>query len=347
MNRRAMICAILVVAFLVLAPVPSNAVTIPSLPGNVPNAAVVAKYMPKEATAVIAFNVARLAEAGLIDKLEETAGEDIFGDLEDLEIDLKKDISQVMVGLIIDPDEDEPEIYMAMAGDVLSEERFLKLYEEQEGEKPEAKTSGGKNVYDIEGEVQVCFLPGIMLLVPIEDSEADIAKMLGGEAGGLLGNIELVSLMKDANTKASVWGIAAFSKELRQAMGEEAEDAPFDMSTLQNIAGSFDYTDKVALNVGLGFTNDDAPAALVEMINTQVKGMAEQMAEMMPDLAKLMNALSAKADGKTATIKLAMDRETFDAAIEGVIGMMFGGMVGGMDEEWEEEGEMEEEEGEW
>ena len=346
MNRMAMICAVLVVAVLVLGPVPSDAVTIPSLPGNVPNAAAVAKYMPKDATAVLAFNVARLAEAGLIDKIEELAGEDAFEDLEELEIDLEKDISQVMVGVIVDPDEDEPEIYMAMAGDVLSEKKFLELYEEQEGEKPKAKTIAGKNVYDIEGEVDVCFLPGVMLFVPTEDSEADIAKMLAGEAGGFLANIELVSLMKDVNTKASIWGIAAFSKKLREAMGEDAEDAPFDVSALKTIAGSFDYADKVALDVELAFANNDAPAALVEMINTQVKGMAEQMAEMMPDLAKLMNALNAKADGKTATIQLAMDREAFEAAIESVFGMMFGGMVGAMEEgDWEEE-EIEEEE-EW
>ena len=344
MNRIGMMLwAVLVVALLALAPVAADAITIPSLPGGAADAGALAKYMPKDATVVVAFNVARLKEAGAIDRIETLLGEEIFEELEAMGIDLKKDVSQAMLGFVVNPGEDEPETYMAMAGDLLSEADFVKRYEEEEGEKPESKTVAGKNVYDIDGAVELCFLPGIMLLVPTEeDIGADITKMLGGETDSLLGNATLVALMKDVNTKASIWAIASLSEEIREAMAEEAdEDAPFDVSTFKSVAGSFDYTEKILLNAVLGFTEEEAPTKLAELINTEIKGMADQIAEMMPDLAKLMKAIEAKASGTNATITMNIDRETFDAAFEGVIEMMLGGMVGGGMVEIEEEEEVE------
>ncbi len=339
MNRIGFVLsAWLAVALVVLAPVPADAI-LPSLPGGM-SAGAIGQYMPKDATVVVAVDVGKLVEAGVFDMVEEMGGEDAFEELKEIGIDLKKDIAQVMVGVVVDPDDpdDDPEVYIAIAGNFPSEKKFIELYKEEEGETPESRKVKGKTVYDMD-EVDVCFLPGgpglpgVILLTPTEDVEADIAKMLGGVAGSFLSSKELAPLMKDVNTKATVWVVASLPEALREAMAEDVKGAPFDISALKTVTAAFDYGNKVSLDIAMGFADEETPKALVEMFNTQIKPMGEMMAEQMPEAAKLINALEVKAAGSKTTIKMNLSREDFEAAVEGLVGMMFGAMMGGMGDE--------------
>ncbi len=295
------------------------------------------KYMPKDATVVIAVDWSKLAETGLFDMIEEMSDEDTFEELEALGIDIEEDITQMMVAVVIDPEdiEADPAIYIAVAGNLPSEKKFVELYEEEEGEEPESRKVEGKTVYDIE-DVDICFLPGVMLFAPKEDVEADIANML---TGGLAANATLTSLMKDTDTKATVWGVASLSKAVRDAIAEEEEngddETALKASALKSVAGSFNYAEKVALDVQIGFTNKEAAAELVEMFNTQVKPLGEQLAEMMPEAAELIKALKMNATGSKATVSMKLDRDDFEAAVESFVGMMFGAMMGGVEFEGE------------
>jgi hypothetical protein len=333
MNRMGLaLSAVLAVVLLALAPVPAAAV-VPSLPGTASGAAAIVKYMPKDSTLAIAINVSKLAEAGVFDMIEQMAGEDAFAELKELGIDVKNDITDVMISLVFDPDQpDEPQAYIAIAGKLPDKDKILAAYKEEMGEDAESKQVEGKTVYDMD-EVDVCFLPDAILLAPTEDGGADIAKMLGGPTNSLVANVGLAALMNDVNTKATVWVIGSFSDELREAMGQDDEDAPIDMSALKTLTASFDYAATVALDIAMGFADEETPTALVEMFNTQVKPMAE----MMPPAAPLINALDVKAAGSKATIKMSMSQEDFKTALEGLASMMFGAMMGGM--EVEEEGE--------
>lgn len=332
MNRMGFVlCVALAAALIVLGPVPANA-AMPSLPSVSPGGPV-AQYMPKDSTVVIGVNVKSLAEAGVFDTISEMGGQELFDTFEAMSIDLTKDISEMMLGVVIDPEnpDADPAVYLAIGGNLPSEAKFIELYEQEEGEKPESRKVGDKNVYDIDGEVDLCFLPGVLLLVPTEEATGDISKMLGGTQGSMLGNVKLASLMKDVNTKATVWAVASLPEALRTAMAEDSEGAPIDVSALETVCAAFDYGETmVDLNVAIGFTDEETAKQLVEMFNTQVKPMETQMAEMMPELATLIGALKMEAAGTKATLTLNMAREEFESAIEGVFGMMFGAMMGGM-----------------
>jgi hypothetical protein len=293
--------------------------------------------MPEDATVVIDIYWSKLAETGLFEMLEEMADEETFEELEALGIDIEEDVKQVMLAVVID-DEDleaDPAVYIAVAGDLPSEKKFIKLYKEEEGEAPESRKVKGKTVYDVE-DVDICFLPGVILLAPKEDVEADIANML---AGGLAANAKLASLIKDTNTKATVWAVANLSKALRDAIAEAEEEENGDEETalkasaIKTVAFSFNYAKKVSLDAQVAFTNKEAPNELVETFNTQVKPLGEQLAEMMPEAAQLIKAVSLKASGSKAVISMTMDRDDFEAAVEGLIGMMFGAMMGGFEME--------------
>lgn len=56
---------------------------------------------------------------------------------------------------------------------------------------------------------------------------------------------------------------------------------------------------------------------------------------MMPEAAQLIKAVDLKASGSKAVISMTMDRDDFEAAVEGLIGMMFGAMMGGFEVEGE------------
>ena len=224
------------------------------------------KYMPEDATVVIAIDWSKLADTGLFEMLEDMADEETFEELEALGIDIEEDIKQVMLAVVID-DEDldaDPAVYIAVAGDLPSAKKFIKLYEEEEGEAPESRKVKGKTVYDVE-DVDICFLPGVILLAPKEDVEADIANML---AGGLAANATLVSLMKDTDTKATVWAVAGLSKALRDAIAEAEEEENGDdetalkASAIKTVAFSFNYAKKVSLDAQVGFANKEAAAEL-------------------------------------------------------------------------------------
>jgi len=339
MNRTGVLfTAVLIAMLVVLAPVVVGA-ALPSLPVTVPGVAGLAKYMPKDATLIALMNVSKLAETGLFDTIEGMAGEDAFEDLEDMDIDIRKDITQVMFGLVVNSEdpEEEPGVYIAVAG-TLPKEKLLASYEEEAGEAPEKTTVKGKTVY-IMDETSVCFLPGVILMVPSDDGESDIANMLAGETNSVLANTTLAGLMKDANTKATIWGAASLSKALRDKIaeaeaeeaGEDGDESPLKFSALKTVVGSFDYADKTVLDVAIDFATKEAASTLVEMFDAQVKPLGAQMAEMMPAVAKLIGAVQMKADGSKAGITLNMSRADFDAGVKGLFGMMFGAMMGGME----------------
>ena len=332
MNRVGLLLSA-VLAVALLAPAVSDA-ALPSLPGGIPGGAGITQYMPKDSTVVISLNVSKLADAGLFEMVGDMANnmDDLEG-LEALGVDIEKDIKQVMFALVVNAEdfEEDPEVYVAFAGNLPSEEKFVKVYTEEEGKAPDSKQIKGKTVFDIDGEVQMCFLPGVVLLVPTEDAESDITKMLAGATGSMTANPALASLMGDVNTKATVWAVVNVTKEIREAIAEEgdAEGMPFDITALKTVAASFDYAENVSLDVTMNFDNGETPASLVEEFNMQAKQGAEAMAQMMPDIAKLMGAIKAEADGTKAKIGMKLGREEFDAAVESVIGMMFGSMMGG------------------
>jgi len=332
MNRIGFVLTVaLAAALIALGPMPANA-ALPSLPG-VSSGGAATQYMPKDSTIVIGVNVKSLAESGVFDTVKEMGGEELFDTFEAMSIDLTKDVSEVMLGIVIDPEnpDNDPDVYVAFAGDLPSEAKFLELYEQEEGEAPESRNVEGKNVYNIDDEVDLCILPGVILLVPTEEGNADISKMLGGTQESMLSNVKLASLLKDVNTKATVWAVASLPEALRQAMADDSEEAPFDPSALETVCAAFNYgKTAVDLNVAIGFTDAETAQQLVEMFNMQIKPMGEQMAEMMPELATLINALKMEAAGTKATLTLNMDREEFEEAIEGLISTMFGAMMGGM-----------------
>jgi hypothetical protein len=332
------VTALLAATVVVFAATAAQAAT-PSLPTT--GAVDTARYIPKDSAFLITINVGKLAETGLFETLAQMGGEGAFEEMEALGIDPAEDIKQVMLGVVVNEDdiEEEPEVYIAMAGDFPEASTFIEAYKEEEGEEPESRKVKGETVYTFD-EVDVCFLKGIILLAPMEDVEADIGKMLAGVENSVTRNTVLTGLMAGVNTKATVWGVANLPEALREMMGEDAEDAPFDISALKTVAGSFDYADKVKLDVGLGFTDEDAASGLVDVWNTQIKPMGDMMKEQMPPLADLINAMSVKASGKKATLNFEMGQEDFNAAVEAVFGMMFGAMMGGMDDGgWDDDGD--------
>jgi hypothetical protein len=329
MNRMGFVLTVaLAAAFVALGPVPANA-ALPSLPGVSPGSAT-AQYIPKDSSIVVGVNVEKLAEGGVFDTLEGMGGEEMFGDLEEMGIDLTEDVSEVMVGLVFNAEnpEAEPGVYFALYGELPSAEEVLKFYEESTGETPESRTVEGKTVYNFDGEADVCVLPGAILVAPTGESYADIGKMLAGTEASVLSNPKIAALMKDVNTKASIWGVASLPEAVRQAMAEDGEGAPVDLSALETICGSFDLGETaVDLSIACGFTNAETAQQVLDWFNMQVKPMGEQMAEMMPEVATLINALKMEAADTKATLTMKMGREEFDEAIEGLLAMMFGAMM--------------------
>jgi len=330
MNRIGMIGGVLAVVLLVLAPVASDAILEELVPK--PGTTALAKHMPSDSTLVVSMNVGKLAEAGLFDMIQGMGDGEGLEKLEGLGIDLEEDITEIMIGLVFAPDADEPEAYVAIAGE-LPKEKILEAYEEEMDEAPGERKVGEHTVYEMD-ETEVCFLPGLVLLCPSDDGEADISKMLN--AKGI--NVELAGLMKNVNTKGTAWVVASLSQQLRDAIAEdeeeeaeeeegEFEEAPtaLKLSALKTAVASFDYDEKVALDVALGWTSDKPANEIVTMFAQQVKPMAEMMP---PELAKLINAVKVGADGSKTTVKLSMAREDFDAAIEGLGAMMMGPMFG-------------------
>ncbi len=332
MNRMGFVLSVaLAAALIALGPMPANA-ALPSLPG-VSSGGPTTQYMPKDSSIVLGVNVEKLAEGGVFDTLEGMGGEEMFGDLEEMGIDLTEGVSEVMVGLVFNAEnpEAEPGVYFALYGELPSAEEVLKFYEESTGETPESRTVEGKTVYNFDGERDVCILPGVILLVPTEEGSGDIAKMLGGTETSVLTNPKIAALMKDVNTKASIWGVASLPEALRATMADDSEEAQFDPSALETVCGAFDYGETaVDLNVAIGFTDAETAQQFVDWLNMQIKPLGEQMAEMMPELAALINALKIEAAGTKATLTMTMDREEFDEAIEGLMSMMFAAMMGGM-----------------
>ncbi|MBN1917387.1 MAG: hypothetical protein JW889_05720 [Verrucomicrobia bacterium] len=310
----------------------------------------IAQYMPKDSTFLVTINVGKLAETGLFETVQQMGGEDAFAELEALGIDPAKDIEQFMIGIVVDrenPDND-PSVFMALSGTFPSADKFVEAYKAEQEEDPETREVDGKTVYTMD-DVDFCFLDGVILAVPLESDASDIEKMLGGAAQSVASNAELTALMAKVNKKATMWAVASLPEELRAMMAEDAEDAPFDVSTLQTLTGAFDYAQKVVLDVALGFTEEDGAQSLVDFWTAQVKPMAEMMGEQMPAVADLIGACEMKASGKMATLSLNMDKADFDSAIESMVQMIAAPMMGGgmMEDDTMEDDTMEDEDAEW
>jgi hypothetical protein len=321
MNRIGVIGAVLAALLVALVPSASNALLEQVAPAA--GEAALAKYMPDNATLVLSLNWGKLADTGLFEMVQQMGDTQDLQALEEMGIDLKKDITQVMVGLIFAPDTEEPEAYLAIAGN-LAKDKILAAYKTKMGEDPETKQVSGQTVYVMD-EAQVCFLPGLVLVCPSDDGAADIAKMLG--AKGV--NADLAGLIKGVDTKATVWLAANLPQELRDAIAKQEEEgdqpSSIKLSALKNAVLSFDYADTVALDATIGWTGEEPANELLSMFNQQVKPMGDQMAEAMPEMAKLISAVQMAASASTNTIKLRMDRKDFDAAVQSVQGMMPGG----------------------
>jgi hypothetical protein len=320
------LCAVLGAALVGMAPMPADS-ALPSLPTATAGGGIM-QYIPQNVTVLAGVSISKLAEAGLMDKLKEMGAEEALTALTELGIDPSKDITDLMLGVVINEEDPEgnPEVYIAVSGNFPAEDKFIAAYEKEEGEKPESRTVEGKTVYDMNG-ADVCFLPGVILVAPTEDAESDIAKMLAGATKSVAANTSMAALLKDANMKASVWGVAALPEALRNKMAENAEGAPVNISTLKTVVGSFDYAKKVALNIVLDFADEDTPTSLVETFDTQLKPMFG----MMPGLGDILQVLTFKASGTKATINFEMDKDAFDTAIETLqkaSGMGAGGVEG-------------------
>jgi len=324
MNRTGLALTALVVA-VVLAFATAQAAT-PSLPTGA-GGADITQYMPKNSSILVSINVSKLANTGIFDTLKQMAGEEAFAELTALGIDPAKDIKQLMVGVVVDREnpENDPAVYMALSGNFPPASKFIEAYKAAEESDPETREVGGKTIYTMD-DMDWCFLDGVVLLVPLE-ADADVAQMLGGVKESVVQNVELTGLMKNVNTQATVWGIASLPEELRAVMAEDGENAPFDVKTLQTISGSFDYAEKVAADVVFGFTGEEGPQGLVTYWDTNVKPTAETMGQQIPAIATLIAACEMKASGKAATFKFSMAQADFDAAIKGMVQMMFGAMV--------------------
>jgi hypothetical protein len=319
MNRIGVIGAVLAAVLVALAPSASNALLEQIAPPA--GEAALAKYMPDNSTMVLSINVGKLAEAGLFDMIKGMGDGEGLGKLEGLGINIEKDITQVMIGLTFTADSAEPEVYLAIAGNV-SKDKILEAYKTEMGEDAGTKTVAGQTVYEMD-QAEVCFLPGLVLLCPSGDGEADIAKMLGAKGVGA----DLVGLMNNVNTKATAWLAASLPQELRDAIaqqegaGDSEMPSTIKLSALKSAVASFDYADTVALDATIGWTGNEPANELVSMFTQQVKPMAQ----MMPDeVAKLVNALEMAASASNNTVKLRMPRADFDAAVKGLTQMMPG-----------------------
>ena len=335
MNRTAFVLIALLGA--VLLTLTTAQAAVPSLPTGA-GGADIAQYMPKDSTFLVTINVGKLAETDLLDVIKNMGGNEAFAELEALGIDPAKDIKQFMVGVVVDrenPDND-PGVYMALSGNFPPAAKFVEAYKAEQEDDPETRQEGGKTIYTMD-EVDWCFLEGVVLLVPLESGDADIAKMLGGAQNSAMTNADLLPLIKNVNAKATVWAVASLPEELRKALAENADEAPFDVSTLQTLTAAFDYDKNVALDVALGFTGEEGPKGFVEFWTAQVQPMAEAMGQQIPAIADLIGACEVKASGKTVTFKLKMAQEDFDTAIESMVQMMSGGMMGGDVEETDDE----------
>jgi hypothetical protein len=335
MNRIGVTGAVLAVVLVALAPVGADALLEEVVPAA--GEAALAKYMPDDSTLVLSVNIGKLAETGLFEMVKGMGDGEGLAKLEELGINLEKDITQVMIGLIITAEADEPEAYLAIAG-TLPKEKILAAYEEEMGEAAGTKTVAGQTVYEMD-EAEICFLPGLLLVCPSDDGEADISKMLEAKAI----SADLAGLIKNVNTKGTLWLAASLSQALRDAIAEQegegtAEAGGLKFSALKSAVASFDYADTVALDATIGWTGEEPATQLLDMFNQQVKPLGEQIAETMPDLAKLLSALEMTASGTTTTVKLSMARADFDAAVKGLTQMIPGPGMAPPEEGTEEEG---------
>lgn len=269
--------------------------------------------IPDEAQIVLSVNWENLAKTDLIDfGVQAIIGEDIKA-IEEMGIDLKKDIKHFVLGITF---EDEPEFYGVIAGTFDSKKIIEQI--KASGVEIEETKIGDKAIYSIE-DVFITFIDkGILFAGSSAGDDTVMKKMLETGEKNLANNPEMANLIKDTDTSATAWGAAIIPEEMRNELAED-ESAPFNPKTLRTTNFSLNYAEMVTAKATVNFSEVGEAGKLVKFLTDQIASMNQE--EGIPaEVQELIKNVKITADEKIATAAFEIEAKKLQDMLKSMMG---------------------------
>jgi hypothetical protein len=310
------------------------------------SAADVDPYLPNDAEAVLTVNVRQILDAPLIkkhalesvQKLLESGG---LKDLQDLDLDLQKDIDRVVLAnsgseadrlLLIAHGRFEVAKFEAKAAELAkAQPKLWKITTVPDGAGGQYKVLESSRWFDLSGRrpgvkekpSYVALLDKRVLVVsPAKDLVIDALDKSRGRKQTALKNKELNGLLEKADHKQSVW-IAALPRVFAKALpGDDDSSIKDELEKVDAITGGITIDEDLKLEIGLAVKDADTARELTTEINdginimlTLVAVMAREKKELEPALDAL-KTIKATAKDNAIILKGAISAEMIDKALK-------------------------------
>ena len=264
--------------------------------------------MPAEVDLLISINWENLAKTNLT----EFALKAYFGDISELwniGVDLRKDIKHLIIGSILG---NESKYYGVIAGN-FDGKKIIENFKQADIEIRETKV-GNVTAYVFEEIYFIFTNQSIIFAGSNRGDDSAMKKILSIGDRNIGHNAEMMSLIKQSETSATVWGAVIITESMKQDFPED-DFMPFDFQKLRTATFFMNYAESVNAKAFINFNDVSEPGRLVKFMTDGIASLQEQ--RWTPDeIKELIRNVKITAEGKTAGFSFEMEAKKFHEIIK-------------------------------